>query len=33
VRDGRPRNRTRAEHGVDLLQGLPVVTAIAIARR
>jgi hypothetical protein len=33
VHDGRLRNRTRAEHGVDLLEGRPVVTAIAIAPR
>jgi exopolysaccharide biosynthesis protein len=33
VHDGRLRNRPREEHGVDLLEGRPVVTAIAIERR
>jgi exopolysaccharide biosynthesis protein len=33
VHDGRLRNRPRAEHGVDLLEGRPVVTAIAFDRR
>jgi hypothetical protein len=33
VHDSRLRNRPRAEHGVDLLEGRPVVTAIAFERR
>jgi hypothetical protein len=30
VYDGRLRNRPREEHGVDLLEGRPIVTAIAL---
>jgi hypothetical protein len=33
VHDDLLRNRPREEHGVDLLEGRPVVTAIAIERR
>jgi hypothetical protein len=30
VTAGRLRNRPREEHGVDLLEGRPIVTAIAL---
>lgn len=33
VYDGRLRNRPREEHGVDLLEGRPIVTAIALRVR
>jgi hypothetical protein len=33
VYDGRLRNRPRQEHGVDLLDGRPIVTAIALQAR
>jgi hypothetical protein len=33
VYDGRLRNRPREEHGVDLLEGRPIVTAIALQAR
>jgi Phosphodiester glycosidase len=33
VYDGRLRNRPREEHGVDLLEGRPIVTAIALRAR
>jgi exopolysaccharide biosynthesis protein len=33
VHNGRLRNRPREEHGVDLLGGRPIVTAIAFESR
>jgi exopolysaccharide biosynthesis protein len=30
VHDGRLRNRPREQHGVDLLEGRPVVTAVVL---
>jgi exopolysaccharide biosynthesis protein len=33
VHDGRLRNRPREQHGIDLLEGRPVVTAIVFDPR
>ena len=33
VYGGRLRNRPREEHGVDLLEGRPIVTAIVLTAR
>ena len=33
VHDGRLRNRPREEHGIDLLDGRPIVTAVTFEAR